>query len=191
MSRPYRIIISGEGGQGVLSIAKIITYSAWEQGKTAVYMPYFSTEKRGGVSIAYAQIGDEPIPFPKFDKADLWVVLSQRAVDRIYDYLDDASVIIANSYLVKDFSRIEKWRPYAIDAATIAKKELKKPRTFNMIIMGAMLNFIPGMSKEGFGKALEKTFKSKYDKDPSLRELNEKAFNLGHDLVAGEKANGE
>lgn len=183
MSEPYKIIISGEGGQGVLSIAKTIAYAAWTQGRQSSYVPYFSTEKQGGVSIAYAQISDEPIVFPKFHKADLWVVLSQRAVDRIHDYLKDGSVIIANSRLVKDFSRIDKWRPYAIDAETIAREQLKKPRVFNMVIMGAMLNFVPGLSADGFGKALEKTFHKKYEKDPALKELNEKAFHLGYDLV--------
>lgn len=188
MAEPYRIIISGEGGQGVLSIAKIIAYAAWEQGKQSLYVPFFSTEKRGGISIAYAQIADEPIPFPKFHKADLWVVLSQRAVDRIYDYLDDRTTVIANTYLVKDLSRIKKWSPYEVDAATIAKEQLKKPRTFNMVMMGAMLNFIPGLTTEGFGKALDKTFKDKYVKDPALRELNEKAVTIGYELVKKEKA---
>ena len=78
MSEPFKIIICGEGGQGALSVAEIIARAAWMQGKKAVCMPYFSTEKRGGVSMAYAQIGDEPIPYPKFSEADLWVALSQR-----------------------------------------------------------------------------------------------------------------
>ncbi|HTM68447.1 MAG TPA: 2-oxoacid:acceptor oxidoreductase family protein [Candidatus Binatia bacterium] len=183
MADPYKIVVCGEGGQGALSIAKIIAYAAWLQGKQAVYVPYFSTEKRGGVSMAFAQIGDEPIPFPKFSKADLWVVMSQRSIDRIYDFLQPGTKVIVNSFLVKDVSRIAAWDPQQIDASTIAKTQLKKPRTFNMIIMGAMLRYIPGMDKESFGKALEKQFKSKYDKDPSLKTLNEKAFNIGYDLT--------
>ncbi|KPJ85138.1 hypothetical protein AMJ57_04230 [Parcubacteria bacterium SG8_24] len=183
MKEPFKIIASGEGGQGVLSIAKIIAYAAWQQGFHTIYVPYFSTEKRGGVSVAFAQIWDKPIPFPKFHKADLWVALSQRAVDRIYDYLHDDTVTIVNSFLVKDVTRIKKWKPYEIDATTIAKEQLGKPRTFNMVIMGAMLKFVPGLSQEGFAKALEKTFKDKYERDASLRELNEQAFNIGHDLV--------
>jgi len=59
MAHPYRIIVSGEGGQGALSIAKIMAYAAWMQGKHSLYVPYFSTEKRGGISMAYAQFGDE------------------------------------------------------------------------------------------------------------------------------------
>ncbi len=183
MAEPFKIVVCGEGGQGALSIAKIIAYAAWLQGKKAVYVPYFSTEKRGGVSRAFAQVGDDDIPFPKVAKADLWVVMSQRSIDRIYDYLQEGTKIVVNSYLVKDLSRIEAWHPHQVDAGTIAKVQLKKPRTFNMIIMGAMLRFIPGMDKESFGKALDKQFKSKYEKDPALKALNEKAFNLGYDLI--------
>jgi 2-oxoglutarate ferredoxin oxidoreductase subunit gamma len=184
MAEPFKVIICGEGGQGVLSIAKIMAYAAWMQGKPSVYVPYFSTEKRGGVSIAYAQFGgDGPIPFPKFSKADLWVAMSQRAVDRIYDYLKDDTKIVVNTFLVRDLSRIEKWKPHEVDAGGIAKFQLKKPRTFNMIIMGAMLKLTPVLEKDAFGKALEKTFKDKYAKDPSLKELNEKAFNIGYDLI--------
>ena len=167
----------------MLSIAKIIAYAAWRQGKKSLYVPYFSTEKRGGVSMAFAQIADEPIPFPKFRKADIAVALSQRAIDRIVPYFHDDTVVIVNSFLVKDTSAIAKWKPYEINATKIAKEELKTPRTFNMIIMGAMLHFLPGLEKEGFGKALEKTFHKKYEKAPTLREMNEKAFSVGYDLI--------
>jgi 2-oxoglutarate ferredoxin oxidoreductase subunit gamma len=183
MAEPTKIVICGEGGQGVLSIAKTMAYAAWLQGLKSVYVPYFSTEKRGGVSIAYSQIGDEEIPFPKFSQADVWVVMSQRAIDRIYDLLKPGTKVIVNSSLVKDISKIEKWQPYLVDAGNIAKLQLKKPRTFNMVIMGAMLRFVPGMDKASFSKALEKTFKDKYEKDPSLKELNEKAFGIGYDLI--------
>ena len=182
----YKIIISGEGGQGVLSIAKIMAYSAWQQGKKAVFMPFFSTEKQGGVSTAFAQISDEDIPFPKFRKADLWVALSQRAVDRIQDYLDDSSVAIVNTHLVKDLSGLKKWKPYAIDATRIAKEEFNEPRTFNMVIMGAMLRFVPGLTLGSFAQSIEKQFKDKYEKKPELRDLNQKAFERGYELI-GEK----
>lgn len=183
MREPFKIVVSGEGGQGVLSIAKIIAHSAWLQGRQAVYVPYFSTEKRGGISMAFAQIGDEPISFPKFAKADLCVAMSQRAVGRVLGYMKDDTKAIVNSFLVKDLSSLERWKPYAIDAAGIAKERLKKPRTFNMVILGAMLKLIPGMSMESFGKSLEKTFKDKYEKDPALKELNEKALSIGYDLI--------
>jgi len=180
MSEPYKIIICGEGGQGAQSIAKIIALTAFGQGMKAVYVPYFSTEKRGGVTEAWAQLGDTLPAYPKFTKADLWVALSQRAVDRIYEYLKDDTKIIVNSFLVKDVSRIARWNPRQIDAGRIAKEELKKPRVFNMIIMGAMVKTIPGLDKEKFLKGIEHHFESKYKKDPSLKDLNAKAFEIGY-----------
>lgn len=179
----FKIVICGEGGQGVQSIAKIIATVAFEQGKKAVYVPYFSTEKRGGVTEAYAQVGDTVPAYPKFSKADLWVVLSQRAVDRIFAYLKDDTKIIANSFLVTDDSKIRHWQPHLIDAGRIAKEEFKKPRVFNMVIMGAMVKLIPGLDKESFAAALDHVFASKYVKDPSLKELNHKAFERGYALA--------
>ncbi len=183
MHAPYRIIIAGEGGQGVQSIAKIIAYTAFLQGKKAVYVPYFSTEKRGGVTEAWAQVGDDAPSYPKFAKADLWVALSQRAVPRISGYLKDDTKIIVNASLVKDLSRIADWNPKAIDAGRIAKEELKKQRVFNMIMMGAMVKAIPGLDKDKFLHGIEKQFASKYEKDPALKALNEKAFGIGYELA--------
>lgn len=181
MSKTFKIVIAGEGGQGVQSIAKIIAVAAFEQGKKAVYVPYFSTEKRGGTTEAYAQIGDVTPAYPKFAKADLWVSLSQRAVERIYPYLQDSTKVIVNSYLVKDVTKIAKWNPHLIDAGRVAKEELKKPRVFNMVMMGAMVKMIPGLDKDKFLAALKHVFKSKYEKDPSLEELNAKAFHIGYE----------
>lgn len=181
MKEPFKIIICGEGGQGAQSIAKVIAYAAYDQGLEAVYVPYFSTEKRGGVTIAYAQVGDEAPAYPKFHKADLWVVLSQRAIDRIYDYLKEDSKVIVNSFLVKDISRIEKWKPHQVNAGKIAVEELKTPRVFNVVIMGAMIKYIPGLKKDKFKEALKKQFKRHYKKKPELEELNEKALDLGYE----------
>ncbi|MBU0624820.1 2-oxoacid:acceptor oxidoreductase family protein [Patescibacteria group bacterium] len=183
MADTYNIIISGEGGQGVLSIAEIIAQAAWLQGKQAVCVPYFSTEKRGGISMAFAQISDRPIAFPKFRQADLWVALSERAVTRLESYLKAGTTVIVNSHLVKDLSKLESWQPRIIDATKIAKEQLHKPRTFNMVILGAMLNFVPGISKEGFAAALDKQFADKYARDPELKKLNQQAFEIGYELI--------
>lgn len=180
MADAYKIVVCGEGGQGVLSVAKIVAYASWLNGKQAVYVPYFSTEKRGGLSMAYAMIGDEYIAYPKFRHADTAVALSQRSIARLIPYLAPETVVIVNSALVHDVSALKKWKTVEIDAGGIAKTQLKKPRTFNMIMLGAMLKFMPGVEMGSFAKALDKTFKDKYAKDPSLKELNAKALDLGY-----------
>jgi 2-oxoglutarate ferredoxin oxidoreductase subunit gamma len=184
----FRIVICGEGGQGALSAAEIIARAAYAQGKQAMAMPFFSTEKRGGVSMAFTTVSDHPIAYPKFAKADLWVALSQRSVDRILPYLQPGTKAIVNSFLVKDVSQLAGYEVHQIDAVTIAREQVKNPRTFNMVVMGAMVALIPGVDKGAFTEALAHHFADKYERNPEMKALNEQAFSIGYDLTAAKTA---
>ena len=75
-----RIVLAGEGGQGVQSIAKILVEAGYEAGKEILYIPNFGVEQRGGVSIAFCQIADEKIGEPRFSKGDIVIGLSSSGV---------------------------------------------------------------------------------------------------------------
>jgi len=64
MSEIVKIALAGEGGQGVQSVAQILTEAAALEGKEILYIPNFGVEQRGGVSIAFVQIGDQKIGAP-------------------------------------------------------------------------------------------------------------------------------
>lgn len=95
-----RIVLAGEGGQGVQVIANILAESANAEGKEAIYIPNFGVEQRGGVSIAYVQIDDKRIGSPKFPKGDIVIALSNRAVDRTRRYVDERTTFVYDSSLV-------------------------------------------------------------------------------------------
>lgn len=95
-----RIVLAGEGGQGVQVVANILAESANAEGKEVIYIPNFGVEQRGGVSIAFVQIDDKPIGSPKFPKADIVVALSNRAVDRTRQYVDKRTTFIYDNSLV-------------------------------------------------------------------------------------------
>jgi 2-oxoglutarate ferredoxin oxidoreductase subunit gamma len=65
MGKAWKIALAGEGGQGVQSVAMILTEAAALEGKEILYIPNFGVEQRGGVSIAFVQIGDEKYWRPK------------------------------------------------------------------------------------------------------------------------------
>ena len=58
------IIISGFGGQGVLSMGKILAYAALMEGKEVTWMPAYGPEQRGGTANVTVIISDEPISSP-------------------------------------------------------------------------------------------------------------------------------
>ena len=81
-----RVALAGEGGQGVQSVAEILAEAAYNENKQAIYIPNFGLEQRGGVSIAFIQVSDERIGAPKFNKADVVIAMSERAVGRTAGY---------------------------------------------------------------------------------------------------------
>ncbi len=92
--RLFKIVIAGEGGQGVQSIGELLAEAAYISGQQALYIPNFGVEQRGGVSIAFVQISEEKIGSPKFQKADLVTVLSQRSVERTKGYLKPNTIYL-------------------------------------------------------------------------------------------------
>ncbi|AQS57809.1 2-oxoacid:acceptor oxidoreductase family protein [Desulforamulus ferrireducens] len=186
MGKAVKICLAGEGGQGVQSVAEIIAAAANAEGREALYIPNFGVEQRGGVSIAYLQIADEPIGAPKFDKADILVALSDRAVRRCKQYIDtntvyvyDASIEGVEEDLPKEG---EAKKVLAIPALEISKNELH-PRVFNILIMGAVIGATKVIPVDAAKAAIEKKLGYKFEQNPKLRELNFSAIDRGIALM--------
>jgi len=185
MNKAIKIALAGEGGQGVQSIANIMVEAAHQQGREALYIPNFGVEQRGGVSIAYCQISDEPIGSPKFKTADLVVALSSRAVGRTRQYVDKNTVFVYDSSIegIEEELPREAKAIYNIPALDIAKEKFH-PRVFNVVIMGAAIAATKIVPMERAKAALENKLGYKFAQDPSLREMNFKALEEGARVMA-------
>jgi len=93
-----KILIAGDGGQGVQTIADLICRTAFKKDKQVSHIPNYGLEQRGGVSLAFIQISDEKIGYPKFTNADILVIMSDQARERAKQYLGSDIVLD-----VKDF----------------------------------------------------------------------------------------
>jgi 2-oxoglutarate ferredoxin oxidoreductase subunit gamma len=102
MGKVIKIALAGEGGQGVQSVAEILAEAANQEGKQALYIPNFGVEQRGGVSIAYVQISDGQIGAPKFQKSDILVALSPRAVKRTKAHAGKDTIYIYDNSLIAE-----------------------------------------------------------------------------------------
>ena len=184
MAKAVKIVLAGEGGQGVQSVAGIIAEAANEEGREALYIPNFGVEQRGGVSVAYLQISEEKIGSPKFQKGDIVVALSDRAVIRTQRYVDENTTFVYDSNIegVEDYLPKNAGKILAIPAVQTAKEEFH-PRVFNIIIMGAVLKATGVVSLDEAKAALEKKLGYKFEQNPKLRELNYNALERGMELV--------
>lgn len=185
MAKAVKIVLAGEGGQGVQSVAEIIAEAANEEGREALYIPNFGVEQRGGVSVAFLQIGDQAVGSPKFNTADIVVALSERAVRRTSQYVGPDTVFVYDSGLegIEDFLPKNAKKVLAIPALKVASDELT-PRVFNIIIMGAVVKATAVVTEDRAKDAIEKKLGYKFEKNPKLRDLNYKAIDRGAELVA-------
>lgn len=179
-----KIALAGEGGQGVQSVAEIIAEAAYNEEKQTIYIPNFGLEQRGGVSIAFIQVSDERIGAPKFNKADVVIALSERAVGRTAHYSDENTLFVYDSGFKVDEADLPRQAKKIIGLPAIdtANKELH-PRVFNIIIMGAVIGLTNIVDFEAAKIALENKLGYKFEKNPDLRELNFKALELGKQMA--------
>lgn len=179
-----KLVLAGEGGQGVQSVAEIIAEAANEEGKQALYIPNFGVEQRGGISVAFVQIGDKEIGAPKFQTGDIVVALSDRAVHRTRQYVGPETVFVyeSSTHLKDEDLPDNGARVLPIPAIEVAKRELH-PRVFNILIMGALVGATGVISLGEIKKAIERKLGYKFEKQPGLRELNFKALERGMELV--------
>lgn len=179
-----RIALAGEGGQGVQSIAEILAEAAYNENQQALYIPNFGLEQRGGVSIAFLQFSDKRIGAPKFQKADIVIALSERAVARTLNYSGAETLYVYDSSFKVEAEELPQQAKQiiALPAIDTANNELH-PRVFNIIIMGAVIGLSNVVSFEAAKAALEHKLGYKFEKDPKLRELNFKALEIGREMA--------
>ena len=92
------IIIAGFGGQGVLSMGKILAYAAMLEGKEVSWMPSYGPEQRGGTANVTVIISDERISSPILSKYDTAVILNQPSLDKFESQIKPGGTLIYDGY---------------------------------------------------------------------------------------------
>lgn len=89
-----KILIAGEGGQGVQTIAQILSKASFLSGQEVSFVPNYGLEQRGGMSLAYIQIANRPIGYPRFSHPDYLVFMSASAKPRIKQYIPNSKKVL-------------------------------------------------------------------------------------------------
>ena len=176
----HEIIIAGFGGQGVLSMGKILAYSGLMEDKEVTWMPAYGPEQRGGTANVTVIVSDERISSPVLSKYDVAIVLNQPSLDKFEPRVKPGGIIIYDGNgIAAPPSRtdIKVFRMDAMDKAA----EMKNAKVFNMIVLGGLLKVCPVVSTEGLNKALFKTLPERYH---NLIPLNMEAVEQGKQIIA-------
>ena len=173
------IIISGFGGQGVLSMGKILAYSGLMEGKEVTWMPAYGPEQRGGTANCTVIVADEEIASPVLSSYDVVIVLNQPSLEKFEPKVKKGGAIIYDSYGIMNPPTRKDIRVYKINAMDTAA-QLGMTKVFNMIVLGGLLKVCPMVTIESVLKGLRKTLPERHW---NLIPMNEEAIRKGMEII--------
>jgi 2-oxoglutarate ferredoxin oxidoreductase subunit gamma len=173
------IIIAGFGGQGVLSMGKILAYSGVMQNKEVSWMPSYGPEMRGGTANVTVIISDERISSPILNAFDTAIILNQQSMDKFEKAVKPGGLLLYDPNGITRHPSRKDINIYSIDAADEAGK-MGLSKVFNMIVLGGFLQLKPLVAPEFLHKGLEKSLPARHH---NMIPDNEKAVEIGRGLL--------
>ena len=169
------IIIAGFGGQGVLSMGKILAYSGVMQNQEVAWFPSYGPEMRGGTANVTVILSDDRISSPVLHEFDTAIILNQQSMTKFEKMVKPGGTLLYDPNGVVKHPTRNDINIYKVEGAKLAV-EMGNPLTFNMIVLGAFLQAKPVIKMENVKKGLEKSLPERHHK---LIPLNLKAIEVG------------
>jgi len=187
------IILSGVGGQGILSIAAAIGLAAVENKLYLKQSEVHGMSQRGGDVQSHFRLSDKPVASDLIPhgKADLIISVEPMESLRYLPWLSEDGWLVTNS---NPFINIPGYPPVEIileeirkiknniiiDADTIAK-ECGSAKAGNIVVLGAASHFI-SMPFSSIENSVRKLFRRKGEE---IVNMNLKALAAGREHTAG------
>jgi indolepyruvate ferredoxin oxidoreductase, beta subunit len=183
------IIISGVGGQGILSIAATIGLAAVASGLYLKQSEVHGMSQRGGDVQSHFRLSDKPVASDliPYGKADLIISVEPMESLRYLPWLSKDGWIVTNStpmINIPDYpeigeilSEIKKIRNHIVIDADAIAREAGSSRAGNIVILGAASPYIR-MPYSSLEDAIRKLFGKKGEE---MVEINLKALKAGRE----------
>jgi len=147
----------GFGGQGVITLSKMIAYAAVLDNKEAAQTEAYGTAARGGSCWAEVVVDNEnEIEYPRAIQPNFYIILSQNAADRYWSFCNNPAVTSIIDPLTVEKWKAKKGTTYRIAAQQIANDEYKNPLIANVILFGAFFEISGLISKEAAIQTVKK-----------------------------------
>ncbi len=176
------IRLAGFGGQGI-QLAGILlgTAAAVYEDKYAFQTQSIGPEARGGKSRCEVVISDNPRDYPKVRKLDIFVAMSQEALDAYLDDLPSGKILIYDPDMMVRHPTREDIKIYKVPATKTAY-ELGNKIVANVVMLGALVEITKVVSREAIREAVKNGVKQRFV-DINLKAL-EKGFELGEKVCS-------
>ena len=169
------VILSGFGGQGVMSIGKNLVEAAVAEDLEASWVPSYGPEMRGGAANCTVIISDERIGAPLVERPSEIVAMNRAALNKFESRVAPGGTVFVNSSIVPDKVSREDVTAVYVPCDEIAA-ELGNPKVANMVMLGAYVAATGALKQETIETMIAGMFTGKKAK---LVPLNLEALHRG------------
>lgn len=174
-----KVIVAGFGGQGVMLMGQILSYTATEEGLNTVWIPSYGPETRGGTANCSVIISSEMINSPVVPVPNTIIAMNKPSLEKFEPKLTPGGTALVNSDLIKDYTFRDDIIVYSVPCNAMALS-LGNLKVANMIMLGAYLESTHLFEVQ----AIEKTFNKLFVGDKAkLITLNKNALSAGIEVV--------
>lgn len=177
------VIFAGFGGQGVLTAALALAYTAMKADRNVTWLPSYGAAMRGGKANSTVKFGDdadENIEVPMMAEADVLVAMNQPSLDYLKFCKEDATLLVNLDAVPEDYNFPEKLHVVKLHCAELAYS-VSNPKGASIVVFGALMKTTHYFSREAACKAMCQMFEEKGKQ--KFEAVNVAAFNAGYDAV--------
>lgn len=173
------IIIAGFGGQGVLSMGKILAYSGIMENLEVSWMPSYGPEMRGGTANVTVILSEDRISSPIVNTYDTAIILNQQSMDKFEPKVNPGGLLLYDTNGISRHPERTDIDIYQVEAAQEAAK-MGSVRVFNMIVLGAYIKLRGYLQLDNVVEGLKKSLPERHH---HLIPLNTDAIKRGMEIV--------
>lgn len=173
------VIMAGFGGQGVMSIGKLLSYSGMKENKEVSWMPSYGPEMRGGTANCTVIVSDKQIPSPLSSNPDTIIVMNLPSLDKFASQVKSGGTIFLNSSLISKEVERDDVEVIKVPANEIAN-ELGNSKAANMAMLGAYVAKNKTVDIETVKESLKNVLP---ERRHNLIPINKDALDKGYELI--------
>ncbi|MHC4711850.1 MAG: 2-oxoacid:acceptor oxidoreductase family protein [Planctomycetota bacterium] len=168
-----RMIFAGAGGQGLMTLGKLLALAAMNEGFNVTWYPSYGAEVRGGTAHCHVVISDDEIISPLVEEASVLMIMNRPSLSRFSPRLSDGGLLVLNTSLVERPEELSG-TVLAVEATDIANN-LRDIRVANAAMLGALNESRRFVSDDAVKRAFEELLPGKQ----AVIDVNLRAYEEG------------
>jgi 2-oxoglutarate ferredoxin oxidoreductase subunit gamma len=175
-----KVIMAGFGGQGVVLMGTLLSYSAMVEDLHTTFFPSYGAEMRGGTANCSIVVSDAEISSPVVNQPDCVVAMNIASLDKFESRVKPGGTVFVNSTLIERKVARKDIDEIRIPANAIAE-ELGTARAANMVMLGGVIKKTGAVKLESAVNNLEKVLS---ERAMALLDVDKKALQKGFEEVS-------